>query len=82
MSTKFKSRIFKLFDDIHILTKTLNAIICDLFSESDYAIITREFEDLVDDKILEAVRAATEVAASAGVVAAAAASENPQTVIL
>jgi hypothetical protein len=32
--------------------------------ESDYAILTREFEDLVDDKILEAVRAATEAAAT------------------
>ena len=28
-------------------------------SESDYAVITREFEDHVDDKVLEAMRSAT-----------------------
>jgi hypothetical protein len=33
-------------------------------SESDYAIITREFEDIVDEKILEAVRAAAETSAA------------------
>jgi L-ascorbate metabolism protein UlaG (beta-lactamase superfamily) len=30
-----------------------------IYSESDYAVITREFEDHVDDKVLEAVRSAT-----------------------
>ncbi len=45
-------------------------------SESDYAILTREFEDLVDDKILEAVRAATEAAAVPS--AAAAVAEDAQ----
>ena len=60
-----------------ILTKAFNTIRA-VFSESDYAIITREFEDLVDDKILEAVRTATEAAAST----AAASSKIPQTAIV
>lgn len=47
--------------------------------ESDYAILTREFEDLVDDKILEAVRAATEAAAAA-VTASTAGEGESQTV--
>lgn len=46
-------------------------------SESDYAILTREFEDLVDDKILEAVRAATEAAGTPS--STNAATEEPRT---
>lgn len=34
-------------------------------SESDYALLTREFEDMVDDKVLEAVKNASEAAAPA-----------------
>jgi hypothetical protein len=37
----------------------------DSHSESDYAMVTREFEDTVDEKILEGVRAA-ESQATAG----------------
>jgi hypothetical protein len=40
--------------------------------------ITREFEDLVDDKILEAVRTATELAIAATNTAA----EQPETAIV
>ena len=45
-----------------------------IYSESDYAVITREFEDHVDDKVLEAVRSAT--SADAGVSAADATVDN------
>ena len=41
----------------------------EIYSESDYAVLTRDFEDHVDDKVLEAVRnaAAQQTAAATAV---------------
>lgn len=46
------------------------------YSESDYAVITREFEDHVDDKVLEAVRSAASADAVGSVAATTAAEGN------
>lgn len=44
--------------------KILTLLLSSTFpSESDYAMLTREFEDHVDEKILEAVRSFTSVEA-------------------
>ena len=52
-------------------------------SESDYAVITRDFEDHVDDKVLEAVKnavtASAMVAPSSAVVATATIASTPAT---
>ncbi|KAL7519806.1 hypothetical protein ACHAWX_004562 [Stephanocyclus meneghinianus] len=72
------SRLIKSFSSLH---QRIGLIChnCVKFNgrESDYAILTREFEDLVDDKILEAVRAATEAAGTTS--SANAATEEPRT---
>eukprot|EP00804_Cyclotella_cryptica_P015745 CCRYP_013385-RB/>CCRYP_013385-RB protein AED:0.32 eAED:0.32 QI:137/1/1/1/0.66/0.57/7/716/328 len=75
------SRLIKSFASLH---QRIGLIChnCVKFNgrESDYAILTREFEDLVDDKIVEAVRAATEAApAPPAATAAATAAEEPKT---
>jgi hypothetical protein len=46
------------------------------YSESDYAVITREFEDHVDDKILEAVKSAASADAVGSVLATTTAEGN------
>ena len=51
---------------IYILFLILLCHWCDwACSESDYAVLTRDFEEHVDDKVLEAVKNATAVAATA-----------------
>ena len=45
-------------------------------SESDFAVITRDFEDYVDDKVLEAVKKATVAAATAAPAGTPATSEG------
>ena len=51
------------------------------YSESDYAVLTRDFEDHVDDKVLEAVRnaAAQQTAAATAVSTVATAPAAPAT---
>ena len=56
-------------------------IMMGIYSESDYAVLTRDFEDHVDDKVLEAVRnaAAQQTAAATAVSTVATAPAAPAT---
>ena len=57
MDGKFNTHMLLALDILGISNSTIMCF--EYISESDYAVLTRDFEDLVDDKVLEAVKNAT-----------------------